>query len=394
VLADTVDRHRRSGPVPLPEVLRAAMSEVEQYRRVTIGPTGDVSIVGAAAGDVGHLIAELLDNALRYSPPESSVSVTVSRAVDAGILVEVADRGLGMSTEDLGAANERLALGGEVTSETAKRMGLFVVGRLARRHNATVRLRITAALTSQPGVTASVYLPGALIAPPAELVDSFVDAPLPSAEQWDVAAPAPASALDDQSDLPAIAAPSSSSTPASNGSGLPKRSPGASGVNGVASPAAEQVPAPQPRSNTFSYFGSRSTPEAPAPQADEPPWPPIEAGGSEGAPIFETMTSEWLMDPTTLESRDGVWATAADAGWAAAASAVEQKPMRHTESGLPIRERGARLVPGHTSQGSDAGTDAGRDPAAIREKLNRQLAGVRNGRAENGAAHRRIEGDR
>lgn len=396
VLADTVERHRRSGPVPLPEVLRAAMSEVEQYRRVTIGPTGDVSIVGAAAGDVGHLIAELLDNALRYSPPESSVSVTVSRAVDAGILVEVADRGLGMSAEDLSAANERLALGGEVTSETAKRMGLFVVGRLARRHNATVRLRITAALTGQPGVTASVYLPGALIAPPAELVDSFDDAPLPPTEQWDAPAPALASTVDVEADLPAIAGTSGSDVPARNGSALPKRSPGASGVNGVASPAAEQEPAHQPRSNTFSYFGARSTPEAPEaqeapPSQDvEPEWPRIE---SEGAPIFERMTSEWLMDPTTLESRDGVWATAADTGWAAAANAAEQKPVRHTESGLPIRERGARLVPGHTRQGSDAGADAGRDPAAIREKLNRQLAGVRNGRAENGAAHRRIEGD-
>ncbi len=84
-------------------------------------------------------------------------------------------------------ANERLALGGEVTSETAKRMGLFVVGRLARRHEATVRLRVSAPLTGQPGVTASVYLPGALIAAPAEVVDtlddpyagSFADAPLP-----------------------------------------------------------------------------------------------------------------------------------------------------------------------------------------------------------------------
>ena len=190
VLADTVDRHRRSAPVPLPDVLRAAMSEVEEYRRVTVGPTGDVSIVGAAAGDVGHLIAELLDNALRYSPPESSVSVTVSRAVDAGVLVEVADRGLGMSTEDLRAANEQLALGGEVTSETAKRMGLFVIGRLARRHEATVQLRTTAALTGQPGVTASVYLPGGLIAPLAEIVDTppdphadpFGDAPLRSTD--------------------------------------------------------------------------------------------------------------------------------------------------------------------------------------------------------------------
>ena len=134
VLADTVDRHRRPAPVQLPDVMRAAMSEVEDYRRVTLGSTVDSLIVGAAAGDVGHLIAELLDNALRYSPPESSVWVTASRTVYAGILVEVADRGLGMSAEDLLPANERLSVGGEVTSETAKRMGLFVVGRLARRH--------------------------------------------------------------------------------------------------------------------------------------------------------------------------------------------------------------------------------------------------------------------
>src|SRR2546430_3950087 len=137
---------------------------------ILLGPTGDVSIVGAAAGDVGHMIAELLDNALRYSPPESSVSVMVSRAVDAGILVEVADRGLGMSAEDLSAANERLALGGEVTSETAKRMGLFVVGRLARRHEGIVRLRTTDSLSAQPGVTASVYPPRAAVAASVDIV--------------------------------------------------------------------------------------------------------------------------------------------------------------------------------------------------------------------------------
>ncbi|WP_243858274.1 sensor histidine kinase KdpD, partial [Mycobacterium sp. DL440] len=165
VLADTVERHRASVPVALPDMLRAAMSEVEEYRRVQVGHLADVSIAGSAAGDIGHLIAELLDNALRYSPPDAPVLVTVGRAVDAGLLVEVADRGLGMSKDDLTAANERLALGGEVTSETAKRMGLFVVGRLARRHEATVRLRTTSALTDRPGVTASVHLPGTLVAP-------------------------------------------------------------------------------------------------------------------------------------------------------------------------------------------------------------------------------------
>jgi signal transduction histidine kinase len=399
VLADTVERHRRSAPVPLPEVLRAAMSEVEQYRRVTLGQTGDVSIVGPAAGDVGHLIAELLDNALRYSPPESSVSVTVSRAVDAGILVEVVDRGLGMSSEDLLAANERLALGGEVTSETAKRMGLFVVGRLARRHEATVRLRTTDALNGQPGVTASVYLPGALIAPLTEIVDtfddpragSFGDAPLPSTEHERV----PDRELETELDGAASAyADDAAASPVTtrNGSTLPKRSPGASGVNGVAGPpdrrtaavpvaAAEEEPAPPSTSNAFSYFTNRSTPEAESAQ------------NSESAPIYERMVSEWLMDPTALESRDRTWATAADAGWAAAAKAVEQKPQRHTESGLPIRERGARLVPGHARTESDAGADERRDPAAVGDMLSRALAGVRSGRAESGAAHRRIEGD-
>ncbi|HEY6650321.1 MAG TPA: HAMP domain-containing sensor histidine kinase [Mycobacterium sp.] len=410
VLADTVERHRRSGSVPLPEVLRAAMSEVEEYRRVTLGPTGDVSIVGAAAGDVGHLIAELLDNALRYSPPESLVSVTVSRAVDAGVLVEVADRGLGMSAEDLRAANERLALGGEVTSETAKRMGLFVVGRLARRHEATVRLRTTDALNGQPGVTASVYLPGELIAPPAGTVDtlgdpltgSFGEAPLQSTEHGRV----PVRELWTELDGGAASAPADDGEPATtrNGSTLPKRSPGASGVNGVGGPPdgrtavvpvvpAGQGPAPQSPSNSFAYFNNRSTPEAAPSQsrpAAEPAKPNID---SESAPIFERMVSEWLMDPTALESRDGVWATAADAGWAAAEKAVEQKPQRHTESGLPIRERGARLVPGHARNGSDAGADERRDPAAVGDMLSRALAGVRSGRAESGAAHRRIEGD-
>jgi signal transduction histidine kinase len=418
VLADTVERHRRSGPEPLLEVLRAAMSEVEEYRRVTVGPTGDVSIVGAAAGDVGHLIAELLDNALRYSPPESSVSVTVSRAVDAGILVEVADRGLGMSAEDLRAANERLALGGEVTSETAKRMGLFVVGRLARRHQATVRLRTTDALNGQPGVTASVYLPGGLIAPPVEIVDTFDeplaglfgDPPPPSTEHGYV----PDRELETEVDGDAASAPVDDGEPATtpmsgldasshNGSTLPKRSPGASGVNGrtAAEPAAatEHGLAHQSTSNPFAYFTTRSMPEEPPSQstpAAEAAGPNIEAESaqnSESAPIFERMVSEWLMDPTTLESRDGAWATAADAGWAAAAKAVEQEPQRHTESGLPIRERGARLVPGHARSGSDAGADERRDPAAVGDTLSRALAGVRSGRAESSAAHRRIEGD-
>ncbi|WKG03502.1 sensor histidine kinase KdpD [Mycolicibacterium sp. HK-90] len=423
VLADTVERHRTSAPVALPDMLRAAMSEVEEYRRVQVGHLADVSIAGSAAGDIGHLIAELLDNALRYSPPESPVMVTVGRAVDAGLLVEVADRGLGMSKEDLTIANERLALGGEVTSETAKRMGLFVVGRLARRHDATVRLRTTSALTERPGVTASVHLPGTLIAPSA--MDAFEDL---HAGTFADSRPRPTGngrgAHRSERDNGAAPAHPNGAQPASFGeperesgtpvqatvNGLPKRSPGASGVNGF--PAADAVKAPAPtqeperrqRGNPLSYFTTSTTaPAEPAPSAPEPPSAPAPAPATEGmrldiesesAPIFERMASEWLMDPTAPESRSRVWASSADASWAAAAKAVEQEPKRHTASGLPIRERGARLVPDEARSESHARADAANDPAAIRDILSRQLAGVRRGRAETDAAHRRIEGDR
>jgi hypothetical protein len=238
----------------------------------------------------------------------------------------------------------------------------------------------------------------------------FGDPPPPSTEHGRV----PDRELETEVDGGAATAPVDDGEPATtpmsgldasshNGSTLPKRSPGASGVNGrtAAEPAAatEQGLAHQSTSNPFAYFTTRSTPESPPSQstpAAEPARPNIEAESaqnSESAPIFERMVSEWLMDPTTLESRDGAWATAADAGWAAAAKAVEQEPQRHTESGLPIRERGARLVPGHARSGSDAGADERRDPAAVGDTLSRALAGVRSGRAENSAAHRRIEGD-
>ena len=165
---------------------------------------------------------------------------------------------------------------------------------------------------------------------------------------------------------------SASDASARNGSKLPKRSPGASGVNNVVGPpdgrtaavpvvADEEETARQSTPNTFAYFTTRSTPEGPpsqpvsAPATPPQSTPDAESASrnieSESAPIFERMMSEWLMDSTTRESRDGVWATAADAGWAAAAKAVEQKPVRHTESGLPIRERGARLVPGRVTGG-------------------------------------------
>ena len=367
VLADTPERLRRAPAVPLQEVLRAAMSEVEDYRRVKLGPAVDGSIVGAAAGDVGHLIAELLDNALRYSPPDSSVLVTVSRAVDAGILVEIADGGLGMPAEDLHEANEGLAQGGQVTSETAKRMGLFVVGRLARRHGATVRLRTAAVSTDWPGVTASVHLPGSLIASPGDAVEpTSADAPARSGH-GQLAGLLPRR----EHGGPVASARPEPAAPARNGVSLPKRAPGASGVVDIASVSERGTTTPDPE---------------PRLRPPEPVWAGIEPSGS---PIFERMTSEWLMDPTTHEPSDGIWP-----GTPTDEPADEREPKRVTRTGLPIRERGAHLVrdlPGETPATTP---DERRDPAQIRDMLSRQAAGVRRGRAETDAANRTPEGER
>ena len=165
VLAGTQLRRGQLEPVPLSDMLWSAVSQVEDYQRVEIGHVPDGVVAGEPAVDIEHLLAEVIDNALRYSPPNTPVAVTVSRAVDGGYLIEITDRGLGMASEDLQAANNRLASGGEINIETARRMGLFVVGRLAKRHQITVGLRRTSTMAQQPGITASLHLPGLLVSP-------------------------------------------------------------------------------------------------------------------------------------------------------------------------------------------------------------------------------------
>ncbi|MFG1797806.1 ATP-binding protein [Nocardia sp. NPDC049149] len=189
VLAGTALRRGTLHPVQLSDMLWSAVSQVEDYQRVEIGAVPDGIVAGEPAIDIEHLLAELIDNALRYSPPTTPVTVSVARAVDGGYLIEVIDRGLGMSADDLTAINDRLSSGGEVTVETARRMGLFVVGRLAKRHTITTNLRRTSTMAQQPGITASVHLPGALVSPPLDATDPQGQAPLHRTGDYSIIAP-------------------------------------------------------------------------------------------------------------------------------------------------------------------------------------------------------------
>lgn len=169
ILSGTRSRRGHSAPVQLGDILRAAMSEVEDYQRVQIGSTPDGALSGAVATDIVHLLAELVDNSLRASPPDSNVTFSFARAVDGGLLVEIADRGIGIPPEELEAINDRLAKGAEVGPDTARHMGLFVVSRLAERHGLTVRLRPTFDTARNPGITASVHIPDVLLVSPLAL---------------------------------------------------------------------------------------------------------------------------------------------------------------------------------------------------------------------------------
>ncbi|MFD6894224.1 ATP-binding protein [Rhodococcus sp. NPDC060086] len=169
ILSGTRMRRGQSAPVQLGDILRAAMSEVEDYQRVEIGSTPDGALSGAVATDIVHLLAELVDNALRASPPDSTVTFSFARAVDGGLLVEIADRGIGIPADELELINDRLRQGGEVGPDTARHMGLFVTSRLADRHGLTVRLRPTFDTARNPGITASVHIPDVLLMSPLAL---------------------------------------------------------------------------------------------------------------------------------------------------------------------------------------------------------------------------------
>ncbi len=191
VLAGAQVGREQGQPVPLNSLINAAASEVEDYQRVETGMVPDCSVIAAAAGDSVHLLAELIDNALQYSPPTSRVRVTAVQTSDSGVLIDINDAGLGMTDADLRIANMRLNAGGEVTPDNTRHMGLFVVGRLARQHGMTVRLLPGATGT---GTIAQVYLPP-------ELLDGY--APAPRATE-----PAPFAdfgAFADPEDQPAVA---------------------------------------------------------------------------------------------------------------------------------------------------------------------------------------------
>ncbi|MGA4851296.1 nitrate- and nitrite sensing domain-containing protein [Streptomyces sp. G5(2025)] len=166
VLAGAEHGHQHPGPVPLVDVVRAAVSEIERYERVRIATLPPhAHVAGFAADDISHLMAELLENATSFSPPDASVEVCGWLLESGEVMLSVQDEGIGVTKDRMDELNARLAdfdpdAAYDQESGDGLGLGLYVVARLAARHGARVRLREQ----KQGGVAAVVVLPKPILA--------------------------------------------------------------------------------------------------------------------------------------------------------------------------------------------------------------------------------------
>ncbi len=150
---------RWSQPVPLADVARAAVSEIEHYDQVVLNIQPGIQVAGWAVSDVVHLVAEIVENGTTFSPEDTQVHLTGRRLASGGVLFDITDNGVGMSEQEMAHANWRLDNQPADEILVSRRMGLFVVGRLAARHGIRVRLEHT----QSGGLTALIWLPDNLL---------------------------------------------------------------------------------------------------------------------------------------------------------------------------------------------------------------------------------------
>ncbi|MFC4855014.1 sensor histidine kinase [Actinophytocola glycyrrhizae] len=242
VLGGESPQRRSTKPVSVYAVLLAAVSEAEHYRQIAIVPVEDVEIHGHAVAEIIHLLAELLENATRFTSPDGPKVEVRAQKVTAGLAIEVQDRGLGMSYEDLERINHLLDGSTRIDiSELLEdgRIGLAVVRELARRHDIRVRLQSNIF----GGIAAAVVIPPQLLTAPEPKKDARHRAQPPSVAKQ-VPQPVP------QKREQLVAAAASASSPSLPS--VPKPSPMPSPT-----PRSEPVPAPLP---IPTAAGSASTP--------------------------------------------------------------------------------------------------------------------------------------
>jgi signal transduction histidine kinase len=349
VLAGQEVTRRSSQPVSLVDVLRAAISEIEQYERVVLNVQPGIAVTGPAVNDVVHLVAEIVENATVFSPEDTPVYVSGQPLSSGGVLLDITDSGTGISDQEMAHANWRLDNPPVVDVAVSRRMGLFVVGRLAARHGVRVRLQHA----QLGGLTALIWLPDIVAAP--EVAPAL--GPL---RRFDVRAQGPAASL-----------PAPSST-------APRVAP----LPNAAPPG--RVPLFTPRAPDVS---------APTMNAGDPPHhdpaPVATAEQQRTLPIYDSLESDWFRRGGTTRTAtqrapggsagQDAWTSPADAGWRAAQVVVTPVVGEETQAGLPRRVPQANLVPGSVGNSAGEGDEAAEAPARSADEARSRLSGFQRG---------------
>ncbi|MFI7643900.1 nitrate- and nitrite sensing domain-containing protein [Nonomuraea sp. NPDC049400] len=381
LLAGQEPPRRWNKPVSVADVVRASLSEVENYERVKARIATGSAVSGQAVNDIIHLVAELLENALSFSPQNSPVAVDADTVDGAGggggggggIVLTITDTGIGMVPAELAQANERLSRAPAVDISVSRRMGLYVVARLAHRHGIRVQLRQNDAR----GLTATVFLPEALLQPPAYPTPGAAS-PFgrPFAGSWEAGPPVvqpPRQRTPDMADWPSFATDPGPEKPAAGWSGW---------YGTFDTPAARArfdllrggTPGPDPDFRGPIANGSGSGGARPVP--GDPLSGSLDGPAADGyLPIFAAVESAWF----NRDKSDSGWGSPqVDAGWSAAEAAASPANDGTTASGLPKRVPKANLVPG-SAETASAPKGVVPIPQISPEEIRERMAGYQRG---------------
>ncbi len=414
VLAGHELSRRWSRPVALVDVLRAAVSEIEHYERVTLNVQPEISVRSDAVSDVVHLTAELVENATSFSAADTPVTIAAYLLSSGGALIEITDKGVGMPAEEMSHANWRLDNPPVVDVAVSRRMGLFVVARLAARHGIRVRLRpappggLTAliwlpdeAITRENGSPAGPQRPASATsgnggngaagitmperlrpvgqpgyaAPSREAVRdgrngrgnvASAPRPVPLYADFGTPDPGPQPAVDN----PAVDNPAADTDPwTATGQPLRVRGRMRAAQVGAGNGHAGQEPGAQ--SGAEIGLPLRTAPGAADQEEPAPPTevitPPVPEGVKENErlPIFDSVESDWFRRGRQSIGRPGPdrsaksWSSPADEGWRAAEAVHAPAADGTTTAGLPKRAPGANLVPGTAAAAAASGAAPG-----------------------------------
>ncbi|MFD9334210.1 nitrate- and nitrite sensing domain-containing protein [Streptomyces sp. NPDC060028] len=423
VLAGQEHGHGQGAAVPLVDVMRAAVSEIERYERVDLAALPSYTqVAGHAADDISHVLAELLENATTFSPPDVKVKVSGWLLDSGDVVLSVLDEGIGVTGDRLESLNSRLstpeAYDEEPEAEHGLGLGLYVAGRLAARHGVTAELRAA----RHGGTEALVVVPAALLpdTPPVSPVHTLGAPGAPALHLPGVIAEANQNTLQGRTRGPAEPRPEPTPEPASEPTSEPTPEP-TSEPTSEAAPTTDPQPSPQPRADSAPEptrerqfaaepeygFGAEPLPErasAAGPEPEPELWPEFDAapeqesgypaGGAQLPPADQVFTVPAQGDPgqellarvvpePAPEAEPHGHAPAADDDWlprqgshpAGDQAEAEAEPV--TGKGLP--KRTPRVVA--AGRGDDVRTEPRRvDADELRRRLGGFYRGAQDGR--------------